>query len=53
MSTLIPDSVDQQISSVPRRSVWRQLLRDPQAIMTGVIIVVLSLFGLLSPLISP
>jgi peptide/nickel transport system permease protein len=53
LSTLIPDPADQQISSVPRRSVWRQLLRDPQAIVTGVIIVVLSLVGLLSPLISP
>jgi len=53
LSTLIPDPADQQISTVGRRSVWRQLLRDPQAIITGLIIVVLSIIGLLSPLISP
>jgi peptide/nickel transport system permease protein len=52
-ATLIPDPADQQISAVPRRSVWRHLVRDPQAIVTAVIIVALFLVGVLSPFISP
>ncbi|GAA2074379.1 dipeptide/oligopeptide/nickel ABC transporter permease/ATP-binding protein [Pseudolysinimonas kribbensis] len=52
-TTLIPEPDDAQISVVPRRSVWRHLRRDPQAVATAIILIVLFLAGLLSPLISP
>jgi peptide/nickel transport system permease protein len=51
--SVIPDPADLQISTVPRRSVWRHLRKDPQAVVTAIILLVLFAAGLLSPLISP
>jgi peptide/nickel transport system permease protein len=51
--TVIPDPADQTSSTVPRRSVLRHLLKDPQAIVTAILLIVLFSAGLLSPLIAP
>jgi peptide/nickel transport system permease protein len=35
-----------------RRSAWRRLLRDPQAVITGTVLIVIVLLGLLAPVLS-
>ncbi|WP_246852696.1 dipeptide/oligopeptide/nickel ABC transporter permease/ATP-binding protein [Naasia sp. SYSU D00948] len=46
-------SIDPGLAAPPRRSPFRKLLRDPQAVITASLLLVIVLLGLLTPFIAP